>query len=338
VAAISGVAKARRGEAYDWRAWGRFVEWLGKWRPVATHPFRTMHGAQLWYECRAHMIIPVFIACMMPCFLFVPALDRDNVELGWRQLGILLLAPLFVALMAGGALGHLTDPGSKFEGGTFVLSRPISSLSILRAKLLAAGIMTALIWIFFLGYISLLLTRPGFPQSIVEVANSVPLWKAVGYPILALALLMLLTWKNMVDALWVCLTGRKWVEMATNFSFMGMIFVGIGIGLWIGFHPELHKPALTAVPWLIGLLLIMKVAAASFVVRGLVRSRLTGPGGAATMVAVWLVVVGALCALVLVLLPREYASPYNVIPGIALFNPFSRLAVAPLALEWNRHR
>src|SRR4029453_13483360 len=32
VAAVSGVARARRGAPYDWRAWGRFVEWLARWR------------------------------------------------------------------------------------------------------------------------------------------------------------------------------------------------------------------------------------------------------------------------------------------------------------------
>jgi len=338
LAAVSGVGMARRGDAYEWRAWGRFVEWLAKWRPIAMHPFRSMGSAQLWYECRAHMIVPIFIGCMMPCFIFIPALDPTNVELGWRQLGIMLVAPLFVASLAGGALGQLVDPLSKSETASFVLVRPISSLLILRGKLIAATIMTALIWILFLGYISLLLTRPGFPHSIAEVASSVALWKAIGYPILVLALLLLLTWKNMVENLWVTLTGRKWVENANSFGFMGLIFVGIGIGLWIGFHPESHKPALAAVPWLIGLLVVAKLAIASFVVRKLVASRLTGPGGAAMVAAMWLAVVGSLCVLALVLLPPAYATPQNIIPGIALFIPFSRIAGAPLALEWNRHR
>jgi hypothetical protein len=338
IAAVSGVARARRGDTYDWWAWGHFVEWLAKLRPGATHPFRSMLSAQLWYECRAHVIVPVFIVCMMPCFIFVPAMDRENLELGWRQLGIVLLAPLFVAMMAGGALGNLTDPVSKSETASFVLVRPISSLSILRGKLLAALIQTVLIWILFLGYISLLLTRPGFSRSVAQVASSVPLWKAIGYPVFVLALLVLLTWKNMVESMWVSLTGRKWVESATSFGLMCLVFIGIGIGLWVGFRPELHQPALAAVPWLIGLLFVVKLALASFVMRKLVQSRLTSPIGAATMVAMWLALVGSLCAVALVLLPPTYATPANVIPGVALFIPFSRLAGAPLALEWNRHR
>ena len=52
-----------------------------------------------------------------------------------------------VAMLAGGALGNLTDPLSKHESGTFLLARPISSLAILRSKLLLAAIMTAAIWL-----------------------------------------------------------------------------------------------------------------------------------------------------------------------------------------------
>jgi len=338
VAAVSGVGRARRGEAYDWRALGRFLEWLAKWRPAATRPFRSIGAAQLWYECRAHLIVPVFIACMTPCFIFVPALSREDVALGWRLLAGLLCVPLMIAGLAGGAIGNLTDAVSKSYTASFVLVRPISSLSILRIKLATAAIVTAAIWLLFLGYVSLLLTRPGFPQSIAQVASGVPLWKAIGYPILALTLLVLLTWKSMVENLWITLTGRKWVEQANSFGFIGLVLVGGGVALWLVFHPELQQPALAAVPWLIGLLLVVKLALASFVMRRIVQSRLTNSAGAAMMVAMWLAVVGALCALALVLVPAEYASPKNIIPGIALFIPFSRLAGAPLALEWNRHR
>jgi hypothetical protein len=338
VAALSGVGRARRGDPYDWRAWGRFVEWIARRRPAATHPFRSLSRAQLWYECRSQVIVPIFIACMMPCFLFVPAIERSNVELGWQLLGILLGAPLLVGMLAGGALGNLTDPLSKHEAAAFVLVRPISTLSLIKGKLVLAAIVTAAIWILFLAYISLLLLRPGFPQSIARVAGSAGAWKAVGFPVLVLALLIALTWENMVESFWVTLTGRKWVEVANSFGWLGLLFAGFGIGLWIYFHPELHTVALAAVPWLIGLLLVIKLTAATFVVRGLIHSRLAGPCGAGMMIAAWLAVVVALCGLALSLLPSEFAPATKIVPGVALFVPFARLAGAPLALEWNRHR
>jgi hypothetical protein len=85
-------------------------------------------------------------------------------------------------------------------------------------------------------------------------------------------------------------------------------------------------------------LLLIKAVVAALVLRGLVLSRLIGLAAAALMVGTWLATVAALCGLALYLLPGEYAKPLNVIAGIALYVPFSQLAGAPLALEWNRHR
>jgi hypothetical protein len=337
LAAYRGVARSRRSESYDWRAWSRFTEWLARWRPAARHPFRSLFRAQLWYECRAHLIVPVFIACMAPCFLFLPALEPRNVELGWRLLGILLVAPVLVGMLAGGALGNLVDPLSKYHASSFVLVRPISTLTIIRGKLVLAAITTAAIWVLFLGYVLLLLLRPGFTESIHQAAISAGTWKAVGYSLLAISLLVLFTWKCMVETLWITLAGRKWVEIAVAYTIAGLVFLSAGCGLWLSFHPQWQAPAQAAVPWVMGLLLALKLAAAAWAVYGLVRWRLTTAGGVALMIAAWLAVVCSLCVLALVLLPAEGPAT-TVISAIALFIPFTRLAGAPLALQWNRHR
>src|SRR5262249_43939026 len=117
-----------------------------------------------------------------------------------------------------------------------------------------------------------------------------------------------------------------------------LLVVGVGVGLWLAFHPEWHAAALAAVPWLIGGLLAMKLTAAALVVHGLLRFGLTGPGGAFTVVAAWLAIVVTLCALAYGMLPPELATVKNVVPSIAFIVPFARVAGTPLALEWNRHR
>src|SRR5262249_39155104 len=150
--------------------------------------------------------------------------EMSNVQLGWRLLGMLLGAPLLVGMLAGGALGNLTDPMSKSPAASFVLARPISSFAILKAKLLLAALVTAAIWVLLLGFIALLLLRPGFAESIAHVAGLFPPWKAIGLPLLILALLVFCTWKNLIEGLWITLTGRKWVENATAFSFAGLLF------------------------------------------------------------------------------------------------------------------
>jgi hypothetical protein len=153
-----------------------------------------------------------------------------------------------------------------------------------------------------------------------------------------LALLFLFTWKNMVASLWIALTGRKWVENASNFGFIGVVLVGTGIGLWIFFHPEWHAAAIASVLWILGLLLLVKLVVATCVVSRLISSGLTTAGVATLMVTMWLATISILCGLALYLLPGGYSAPANIVSGIALFVPFSRIAGAPLALEWNRHR
>src|SRR5262249_53403728 len=156
-----------------------------------------------------HLIVPIFIACMLPCFLFVPALEPRNVELGWKLLGILLGAPLLVGMLSGASLGNLTDPLSRSETSSFVLAGPINNLAIIRGKLWLTAVVTGTIWLLFLAVTSLLLVRPGFIDSIVQVASGVPLWKAIVYPLLVLVLLVAFTWKTMLESLWVTLCGRK---------------------------------------------------------------------------------------------------------------------------------
>jgi hypothetical protein len=338
-AALSGVARARRGDPYDWRLWSRMAEWVMQRRSRAGSPFSSWNAAQIWFECRAHVwTVPIVLGCTLMCFLFLPAIDRHNVALGWRLFGSLIGAPLFIAVMTGGALGNLHAPFSRSDTDTFLLTRPISSVSLVRAKLIAAAVSTAAIWVIMLAFASLLLVRPGLAQSIAAAASQLPLWKAIGLTLLALGLLVALTWKNMIENLWIALTGRPWVAGVNNVGLLAIGFGGGGVGVYVHLHPEVHGLAWAAVPWLIGLLLAAKLALATIIVRSLDRSRLVDRSGIARMIGIWMLVVAALCLIAFTFLPTALASPSNIVPGIALFTPFSRLAGAPLALAWNRHR
>jgi hypothetical protein len=128
------------------------------------------------------------------------------------------------------------------------------------------------------------------------------------------------------------------VELAFNYAFIGLVVVSVGIALCLTFRPQWQATTLAAVPWLIGVLLAIKLTAAVFVIQGLLRWRLTTTSGAALMVATWLVVTLSLTAIALASLPPEHAAATKIFPGIALLIPFARVAGAPLALEWNRHR
>jgi hypothetical protein len=340
VAAVSGVARARRGDPYDWRLWNRFVEWITTRQSRARRPFSSWQTAQIWFECRSHVwTLPLFVGSILCCAVFMPFVEPDNVELGWRFLGILLAAPLFIAVAAGGTLGNLHDPYSKTDTATFVLTRPISTWSLVRGKLVAAAISTGLTWAVILFGISLLLLlRWDFLNSIVEGARHFPVWKAVGLPLLLLVLLVVMTWKNTIENLWIVLTGRPWVASANITAAVVLMTCVIGGGFWIYFHPQWQPLALATGPWLIGLLLVLKALLAVAILWRLDRLRVIRRQAAAALAGLWCLVVLGLCVLACLLVPAERVSIGSILPGIALLVPFSRLAGAPLALAWNRHR
>ena len=83
-------------------------------------------------------------------------------------------------------------------------------------------------------------------------------------------------------------------------------------------------------------LLMVKLLVAAWVVSALVRSRLATPTAATLMVAAWSCP-GAL-PIAVWLIPTRLLPVSSALAAVVLCLPFSRLAGAPLALEWNRHR
>ena len=219
-----------------------------------------------------------------------------------------------------------------------MLARPITSLSIVGCKLITAALVTAAIWVLMLAFTSLLLLRPGFYQALVEAASREPFWKTLAALTAVMALLIALTWKNMVSNLWVALTGRAWVSHVHGVGLGAAILAGGVLGLWIYFHPAWHSAALASVPWAIALAALAKLAAAALALAGLVHARLASVNGAAILVAAWCALVAACFAFAMWLVPERYFDIAQVFPAIVLLVPFVRLASAPLALDWNRHR
>jgi hypothetical protein len=339
VVALSGVAKARRGEAYDWGLWNRLVEWAAVRRPAAMHPFSSAARAQLWFECRAFAwTFPVFIGILLFGYAIALFIEPADVALSWKILGVWLGAPLLVGAMVGDALGKLHDPWSKPESAAFILTRPIPTISLIQCKLVAAALATAATWALVLGFLSLLLLRPGFYESVAEVARSVPIWQAVALPILTLVMLATCTWISMIANLWIPLTGRSWVASTNTIAFLSLLFCGSGVGLWLYLHPGFHALAWTAAQWITGLLLLSKFMAAAIVIRSLNRSRLMSGPAALALVCGWSLLVAGLYLIAACLTPSEFWSAGGVLTAVVLSSPLSRLAGASLALEWNRHR
>jgi hypothetical protein len=56
------------------------------------------------------------------------------------------------------------------------------------------------------------------------------------------------------------------------------------------------------------------------------------------LLGLWLGAALGLVAVLVWLIPSNYLPLYSAALGVVLFLPLARLAAAPLALAWNRHR
>src|SRR5207249_2487655 len=103
--------------------------------------------------------------------------------------------------------------------------------------------------------------------------------------------------------------------------------------------PTWHQRLLAAMPWVIALAAALKLVASALVTHLLVRRELVAPRALARIAAVWLVAAVVLVALAVWLVPPEICSPPIAgCAAILLGLPMVRLGLAPLALDWNRHR
>jgi hypothetical protein len=112
----------------------------------------------------------------------------------------------------------------------------------------------------------------------------------------------------------------------------------LGFGIAAAIFPQYLAAAKAVVPWMVGVLLAVKAVVALLMLRSLVNSTVLSNESIAAMLATWIFVVAALSTTVIWLAPAGAATTRDILAGIILLIPFSRLAGAPLAVEWNRHR
>jgi hypothetical protein len=142
------------------------------------------------------------------------------------------------------------------------------------------------------------------------------------------------TWRTIVIGMWPTLAGRKWLSMTIGVATFGQLTVAVLAGGWIYRHPEVQSRLLSAVPWLLGCVLMLKLCG---VAGALAALRKLGQLDTRTTVIVlggWLAVAAAVFAAL------SYFAPvtWQLVAGVMLFLPLVRILVAPLALYLNRHR
>jgi hypothetical protein len=327
------VARARRGDVPDW------LEAFARRRQAAdlpARPFASPARAQFWFEWRRHgWSLPTLVGILVPfelALLFVPDATKPLVFL--TLLGVLFTPPL----MALFAAATVRQPGLT----PFIATRPVTSAALIAARLKMTIWSTLAAWMLVLVAIPLALNLSGTSPVVIGRAREVI--DVFGPPRAAVLLLLVFsgflasTWKQLVQTLYIGLTGREWaVKASVAFGLAVLCLIG-PITKWLHDSWGARAALWNALPWIAAVLVCVKMSAAAWVATRLYRSRLLSDRTLVTGAACWLAAVLALYGLLVWLASGALIPRYFLLLVAILAIPLARLSAAPLALAWNRHR
>jgi hypothetical protein len=337
------LARARRGDVPDWRG---VFSWLTKIARVLSRRrehFRSPESAQAWFEWRRHgRSLPAWVGILLPFELILLWAAGDARVLVFAVLLSVLLTPPFMATFAAATVSKSNPNASDAYGVTpFIATRPLSNAELIAAKLKMTIWSTIAAWLLVLVAIPLALKLSGTSAVVLERWRRVS--DVVGTPRAVVVLLLILsgciasTWKQLVQSLYIGLTGRASLIKGTVFLTLVFLFLIGPFVQWIIDNGRLGD-LWSALPLILAILVSLKMIAAAWIVVRLFHSRLVSDRALVVGAGCWCVAVLALYGVLVWLLDTPHFPHYLLALFAILAIPLARLSAAPLALAWNRHR
>ncbi|MGZ3492445.1 MAG: hypothetical protein ACXU9S_13325 [Gemmatimonadaceae bacterium] len=337
------VARARRGEVPDWR--GAFA-WLTQSARLPSRrrePFRSAASAQAWFEWRRYGgSLPGWVAILLPFELILLWAAPDNTALVFTILaGVLLTAPFMASVAAVAVSKSNPNAGDSYGVTPFIATRPLTDAELVAAKLKMAIWSTITAWLLILVAIQLALELSGTSAVVLERWRA--LTRIVGAPRAFVALLLVLvgciasTWKQLVQSLYIGLTGRASLIQGSVLLVLGFFFLFGPFAEWIINSGRLGE-LWSALPLIFAILAGLKMIAAVWIILRLYQTRLLSDRALVTGAGLWCVAVLALYGVLVWLMDTPHFPHYLLMLLAILAIPLARLSAAPLALASNRHR
>jgi len=335
------VARARRGEVPDWSiSLGRTAG-----DAQALRPFRSTAAAQLWFEWRRHgRSLPVLVAIVAPFELFLLWVGGYGSK--WFVFEVLfavLLTPILMAAFATATVSKANPFARDIYGvSPFNATKPMTSAAMIAAKLKMALWSTLAAWLLLLVAMIIGFTWSGADSVLIDWKDrfvaQVGLARAIVAVLIVLGGLISLTWAMLVQGLYIGLTGRQWLVRIIGFATLAF-FMAIGPVL------ESIADSTTALRWLWdnwtifpAILVVLKTITAIVIAKRLSRSGLIGDRVLVAGAAVWAAAVFVLYGVFVWWKATPMLPGYTFLLIAILAVPLVRIAAAPLALDWNRHR
>jgi hypothetical protein len=336
------VARARRGDVPDWS--GAFT-WFPRIAGVSRlrKHFRSAAGAQAWFEWRlSGKSLPVWVAIILPFeLLLFWAAGTSTVLVIELLLGV-LFTPIIIATFAAATVSKPSANVSDSYGlPPFIATRPLTNAQLIAAKLKTTLASTALAWLLIIVAVPIALEWSREMPLVVErsrrFAQTVGTPRAVVFLLVVVAAFIASTWKQLVQTLYIGLTGRAWLIKGSIFATLTLLFFIGPIAEWIIETRRLGR-LWSTLPLIFTLLVCVKMSAAVWIATRLYRNRLLSDRVLVAGAACWCVAVFALYGVLVWMLDTPHVPHYLLMLLAILAIPLTRLSAAPLALAWNRHR
>ena len=347
--ALLGASLARRGAVLGFQDIGRWSDRItAKPRKHVSGSFRSPLTAHIWLELRQKgWILPFYLVCILTVMSILVGRSSAGVELIWPYQSALLTVLFYAGpTMVGCLLGRFNQSSREASIDVFRASRPLSDQGIAYSVLAAGGLNIAAIWlaaavaiVVILGTVDLFLGGGG------QLANT---WAQVKAPYLELGWMesafrvagnLLFSWVNMALVATVFLTGRN--KIVAMLIFLPYLAGGTSLIVFAIMGSEAVANFFVAGSWAVGTGGLVLTVAAFWAAarRRVITQRLMLFAG-----VFWLVAVVAYLAIqadkIRAILASGFAveiTPLVTVPGLLALT-VAPLALAPLALSWNRHR
>ena len=175
----------------------------------------------------------------------------------------------------------------------------------------------------------------GRAHRLVEVVGVA---RAFAIALLALGALMASTWKQLVQSLYIGMSGRQWLVKGSALAALSLLAGILPLASWISGSRYRMAVLWNALPWIAAVLVSLKLSAAIWIALRLHEHRLLGDRTLLLGAAGWDVIVFALYGVMAWFFPLTLNGNYVLVLVAILEVPLVRIAAAPLALAWSRHR
>src|SRR5205085_4339943 len=162
--------------------------------------------------------------------------------------------------------------------------------------------------------------------------------RAIAIVLMALAALLASTWKQLVQSLYIGMSGREWVVKGSVFVALTFLAAVLPLAVWISRSRQVMAALWNNFALIAAVLVGLKLTAAVWIAMRLHDKRLLSDRALVVGAVCWDVAVFALYGLLVWIVPLALVGSYVLALVAILEVPLARIAAAPLALAGNRHR